>query len=41
MRSSTMGTTSPGLGREEQGSLQRVGPLDLRAQARRPITEAV
>jgi hypothetical protein len=36
-----MGTTSPGLSREEQGGLQRVSPLGLRARARRPITEAV
>jgi hypothetical protein len=40
-RSGIMGTTSPGLDREEHGGLPRVGPLDLRAWARRPITEAV
>jgi hypothetical protein len=36
-----MGTTSLGLDREEQGGLPCVGPLSLRAQVRRPITEAV
>jgi hypothetical protein len=41
MRSGTMGTTFPALGREEQEGLPRVGPLDLRAWARSPITEAV
>jgi hypothetical protein len=40
-KSGTMGTTSTGLGRKEQGGLPCVDPLDLRAQARRPITEVV
>jgi hypothetical protein len=41
MKSGTMGTTSPGLGREEQGGLPMVGALGLRARARRPITKVV
>jgi hypothetical protein len=36
-----MGTKSPGLGREEQEGLLRVGPPGLKTWARRPITEAV
>jgi hypothetical protein len=38
MKFCTMGTTSPGLDREEQGGLPSVS---LRARAKRPITEAV
>jgi hypothetical protein len=37
----TMGTTSLGLDRKEQGDLPRVDLLGLRRWARRPITEVV
>jgi hypothetical protein len=36
-----MGTTSLGIGREEQRGLLRVGPPGLEARARRLITETV
>jgi hypothetical protein len=36
-----MGTTSPGLDREEQVDLPLVGPLGLRTRPRRPTIEAI
>jgi hypothetical protein len=40
--SGTLGTTSPRLGQEEHGGgVPRIGPLGLRARARRPITDAI
>jgi hypothetical protein len=41
MRFGTIGTTSPVLGRNEQGVLPRVGPLGLRARARELIAKVV
>jgi hypothetical protein len=40
-RFGTMGVMSTGLGREEYGSLPRVGPFGLEARGRRVITEVV
>jgi hypothetical protein len=36
-----MDTASPGLGKKEQGGHNGGGPLGLRTQAKRPITEAI